>query len=95
MSERDLYVQEMKAKLDEWNAQVDRLLAKADAAQADAKHEYNEQVEALKKQREAAIQRLNELQSKSDDAWEDLKAGTDAAWDKMTSALKNAASRFQ
>ena len=48
MSERDLYVQEMKAKLDEWNAQVDRLLAKADAAQADAKLEYNEQVEALK-----------------------------------------------
>jgi len=95
MVDRDAYVQEMKAKLDEWNAQIDRLSAKADAAQADTKLEYNKQVEALKKQREEALQRLNELQSASEGAWEDMRAGMDAAWDKMTSALKNAASRFQ
>lgn len=64
-------------------------------AQADAKLEYNKQVEALKKQREEALQRLNELQSASEGAWEDMRAGMDAAWDKMTSALKNAAARFQ
>ncbi len=95
MVDRDAYVQEMKAKLDEWNTQIDRLSAKADAAQADTKLEYNKQVEALKKQREEALQRLNELQSASEGAWEDMRAGMDAAWDKMTSALKNAASRFQ
>lgn len=95
MVDRDAYVQEMKAKLDDWNAQIDKLSAKADAAQADTKLEYNKQVEALKKQREEALQRLNELQSAAESAWEDMRAGMDAAQDKMTSALKNAASRFQ
>ena len=95
MVDRDAFVQTMKAKLDEWNAEIDRLSAKADAAQADTKLEYNKQVEALKKQREDALQRLNELQSASEGAWEDMRAGVDASWDKMTDALKSAASRFK
>ena len=95
MVDRDAFVQTMKAKLDEWNAEIDRLSAKADAAQADTKLEYNKQVEALKKQREDALQRLNELQSASEGAWEEMRAGVDASWDKMTDALKSAASRFK
>ena len=95
MVDRDAFAQKMKAKLDEWNAEIDRLSAKADAAQADTKLEYNKQVEALKKQREDALQRLNELQSASEGAWEDMRAGVDASWDKMTDALKSAASRFK
>ena len=95
MVDRDAYVQKMKARLDEWNAEIDRLSAKAAASQADAKLEYDKQIEALKKQRDEAGQRLNELQSVSEDAWEDMRAGVDAAWDKMTDALDTAASRFK
>jgi uncharacterized coiled-coil DUF342 family protein len=95
MSDRDAYADKMRAKLDEWNAEIDRLSAKVEGAQADAKLEYNRQIEAIKKQRDEARQHFNKLQSASDSAWEDLRKGTDAAWEKMTNALKDAASRFK
>ncbi len=69
MFDRDAYVQKMKAKLDEWNAEIDRLSAEADAAQADTRLRYNTQIEPLKKRREEALRRLNALQSASEVAW--------------------------
>ena len=48
MSERDAYVEKMKAKLDEWNAEIDRLEAKARGAEADARLRYNKQIESLR-----------------------------------------------
>jgi len=95
MSTRDAYVDKMKAKLDEWNAEIDRLSAKVEGVQADAKLEYDRQIEVIKKQRDEARQHLNKLQAASDSAWEDLRKGADAAWENMTNALKEAASRFK
>lgn len=95
MSERDAYVDKMKAKLDEWNAEINRLSAKGEGVQADAKLEYDRQIEVIKKQRDEARQQLNKLQAASDSAWKDLCKGADAAWENMTNALKEAASRFK
>ncbi|MFO8090271.1 MAG: hypothetical protein R6U13_10575 [Desulfatiglandaceae bacterium] len=33
-TKRDAYVQQMKARMDEWNAEIDKLKAKADQAKA-------------------------------------------------------------
>lgn len=95
MNKRDAYVEKMKAQLDEWNAEMDKLVARANAAEADMKLKYNEQIEALRKQREEANQRLRELQSASEAAWESLRAGMETAWEDMSKAVKDAASRFR
>lgn len=95
MSDRDAYVQKMKAKLDEWNAEIDRLAAKASQAQADARLKYNEEIDNLKKQREEADRRMRELQSSSEEAWNSVREGMEAAWDRMNNALKDAVSRFK
>ncbi len=50
MNDCDVYVQKMKAKLDEWSAENDKPLAKAEGAKADSKLEYSRQIEAIKKQ---------------------------------------------
>lgn len=47
MSEKDAYVEKMKAKLDEWNAEIDKLQAKAKQAEADAEIQYNDEISAL------------------------------------------------
>lgn len=39
--QRDAYVQKMKAKLDEWNSEIDRIEAKVDQAEAESKIEYS------------------------------------------------------
>lgn len=95
MSERDAYIDKMKAKLDEWNAEIDRFSAKAEGVQADAKLEYDRQIEVIKKQRDEVRQHLNNLQAASDSAWEDMRKGADAAWENMANTFKQAASRFK
>ncbi|GAB4357675.1 MAG: hypothetical protein Kow0060_11150 [Methylohalobius crimeensis] len=95
MNERDAYVQKMKAKLDEWNAELDKLSAQAEAAEADAKLEYQDQIDELEKLRNQARQKLGEVESASDDAWEDVRQGAEAALNEMNNAISNALKRFK
>ncbi|MDI5983371.1 coiled coil domain-containing protein [Halomonas sp. M4R5S39] len=95
MTNREAYEQKLQAKLDEWQAEVDRLRARAKGAEADARIEYQEEIDRLEAQRNEARQKLAELQRASDDAWEDVKAGVERAWDSLNEAIKSARSRFK
>jgi len=95
MSMKDAYQQKLQARLDEWNADIDKLKARADKAEASVKLGYYEQIEDLKMKQEAAREKLAELKLASDDAWEDLKAGAESAWDSLGEAVKSASSRFK
>lgn len=95
MSMKEAYEQKLQAQLKEWGAEIDRLKAKADDAEADAQLEYYKEIEKLRSMQEAANRKLAELKEASDDAWEDLKADVDSAWDSMSSVLKSASSRFK
>jgi len=96
MSEkRDAFAQKLKAKIDEWNAEIDRLTAKAQQAEAEARMEYLEQVEEIRKHRDEARQRLKKLQEAGEGAWEDLKSGAEMAVDSMVQAVKSARERFR
>ena len=94
MTMKKAYEQKLLSKLDEWSAEIDKLKAKADFAEADAQLKYYKQIEELRTMQEAAGQKLDELKQAGDDAWEDLKAGMDSAWDSLSSAVKSATSRF-
>jgi len=95
MNERDAYVEKMKAKLDEWNAELDQLSAKMSAAEADANLEYQKTKKQLIKQRDEAIQRLDSLQSASENAWQDMRKGFESAWGIMGKTFSDAMDRFK
>ena len=94
MDKKDKYVRIMQAKLDEWNAEVDVLSAKASQVTAGLRAEYGTQIVSLKAKQDVARERLGELKSSGAGAWEDLKAGTEQAWKSMGEALDKARSRF-
>ncbi len=94
MSMKEAYEKKLQGKLDEWSAEIDKLKAKADSAEADAQLEYYKQVEELRSMQDAASKKLDELKEAGDDAWEDLKAGIENAWDSLGSSIKSAVSRF-
>jgi len=81
--------------LDEWKAEIDKLKAKADKADADAQLEYYKQIEGMRAKQEAASEKLTELKEAGEDAWEDLKVGAESAWDALGEAVKLATSRFK
>ena len=95
MSMKAAYEQKLQAQLDEWNAEIDTLKAKADKAEADAQLEYYKEIDRLRSMQATASEKLVSLKEASDDAWEDLKAGIESSWDSLGSALKSAASRFK
>ncbi|HWR77188.1 MAG TPA: coiled coil domain-containing protein [Thiobacillus sp.] len=99
MSTKDEFVHTMHAKLDQWNAEIDVLSAKAnqaaDQAEVEARAEYQKQLDALRSKRDHARSKLNELESASEGAWHDLKAGVELAWESVSEAVRSATARFK
>ena len=95
MLDKDLYIQKLHARLDQWNANIDKLRAKADKAEAGVRQEYFKQIEYLQGRKKEAEAKLAEMRAAGGDAWEDLKIGVGMAWDAMEEAIKSATSRFK
>ncbi|MBT1074009.1 coiled coil domain-containing protein [Geobacter grbiciae] len=95
MSTRDEFVKKLHVKLEEWNADIDKLSAKASEVKVELRQDYAEQLEALKAKQAVARQKLEELQKSGGSAWEDLKAGIELAWAAVGEALDSVKSRFK
>jgi predicted nuclease with TOPRIM domain len=96
MSEsRDAFVKKMKAKLDEWNAEIDKLEARSRQKEADLQGDYQQRIADLKTRRHEARQRLEKLQNAGESAWEDLKSGVELAAGAVADSLRSARDRFQ
>jgi len=95
MTERDQYIEKTKAKIDQWNADIDRMKARAEEVGADARIEYQKRLDEMRAQRDEAEAQLKTLREASDDAWRDMKAGFDKAWDNISGAFDSAMARFK
>jgi hypothetical protein len=95
MTTRNEYIENMKTHLDQWNQQIAELEAKARVTKIDMRIEYEMQLEALRKQRDEAMEKLDALQKTAADAWLDLAQGADEAWAKMREAFEKASTHFQ
>ncbi len=95
MNKKQAYEEKLKAQLEEWNAKIDVLKAKAKTAKAGVEVEYYETIDNIKDKQVVAKNKLVELREAGDDAWEDLKEGLDSTWDRLGDAIKTATSRFK
>lgn len=95
VSERDQYVEKTKAKLDQWNAEIDKVEAKMKEAEADAKLEYQKQLDEMRKRRNEAEAGLKEVADAGDQAWDDVRHGFERAWGSLSEAFERARSRFK
>ena len=92
---RKAYEEKLDAQLNEWNAQITLLKAKAENAKADAKIDYYKSIEALEHKQGEAKAKLQELKTASDEAWEAVKAGAEKSWAEVKTAYHDAASKFK
>jgi prefoldin subunit 5 len=95
MSTREAFIRRMQAKLEEWNAEIDTLSAKAEKVSADVSNDYHRRIDSLKAKQGAAREKIEELQQAGENAWEDLKSGTEMAWTAMGEAIDSAKNRFK
>ncbi|WP_107852587.1 sll1863 family stress response protein [Oceanimonas marisflavi] len=95
MNERELYQQKAKARLDEWKAELDKLKAQAEQADADTRIELNRQIKTMKAQIEQGENKLDELSEAGEQSWEELKQGFENAWNSLSDAFGKAADKFK
>ena len=95
MTTRNDYVEQLKQNLDKWNGDIAKWEAKAKVAKTDLRIEYEMQLEAVRKRRDEAMEKLKEIQASSGEAWKDMVSGADAAWAAMREAFEKATSHFQ
>lgn len=77
MTQRDDYVLKMKNQLDELNAKMDVVAAKANDAKDEARAKYIEEVARLRQQSKVAAAKLEDLKASGEDRWEALVAEMD------------------
>jgi len=95
METKTAYQEKMEAQLKEWSAKIGELAAKAEKAQADAKIEYQQQLEGLRAKQQEVEENLKKLRQAGEEAWEDWKTGVQKAWDDLQGAWESAVARFK
>jgi len=92
---KEAYLEKLKAKMNEWNAEIDKLKAKAAQSKADLKIEIEKRVGDLEPHRREVENKIQQLVQASGPAWEDLKEGVQRAWNKLDEAVKSATEKFK
>jgi uncharacterized protein YicC (UPF0701 family) len=95
MKTKEEYIESLASELKEWSAQIDLLTAKAETATAEAKLKYAEELDALRAKKQAAAEKIKELEGASGDAWETVKETAERVWDDVRTGLASVASKFK
>lgn len=94
MTEREHYIEKAQSRIDLWNAEIEKAIAKLNDAEADTKIQYQKQLAEMRARRDEADAKMQELVAVSDGAWDDVKLGFDNAWDDIADSFNKAKSRF-
>ena len=92
---RDAYVQKLKAQLDEWNADINKLEAESDQAEAGTKIEYQKRIADLRARLKEVGDKIGELQQTGEEPWENLKQGLENSWEILKANFTKAKSEFK
>jgi DNA repair exonuclease SbcCD ATPase subunit len=91
---KEAHIKKFSAKLEQAQARLDLLKARAREADADTRLRINKEIDDIKERRADLERRMDELKSAGGDAWDDVKAGLDEGWQALSRALDQATSRF-
>jgi Tfp pilus assembly protein FimV len=86
------YIATMKAQLKQWDADLDALGARTQAASAEARAASEERIRELRASRDAAQKALMAMRASGEAAGAQMKAGLEAAWKSLQKGLQRASS---
>lgn len=95
MTDKNAFEQKQEAKIEQMNAEIERLKAKAKEADAESRIKYQEKVDELEALRGVAKTKLDKLKQSSESAWTDISKGLDEATMSLATAIKNASQEFK
>ncbi len=90
MGNKTAYVEKIQARLNQWDAEIENLKAKAAEAGADAKIKYYQKIDTIQEKQQEAQSKLDELRRAGDDAWIEMRSGVERAWKELEDATQKA-----
>lgn len=93
--DRDEFVTRFKAKLDEWNADIDELENRAQDMGTRAREESRELLSDIRGRRDAISRDFRGLGQSIGEAWHDVREGLDEAGKDLGAAIADARKRFR
>lgn len=87
MIDRHQYVEKLKAKLDQWDRDLDVLEARVRDTSGELRQRSQQALADLQATQRQLGERLNELVHTTDDAWQRIRLSLDAALDNVKSGL--------
>lgn len=95
MGTHDDFFKKMDAQLKQWDADVDSLTAAGETASAAARDEYQEQIKALRADRDAAYKKMREMRAAGQAATLEMKGAVDTAWQSMKKSLDRVSTKLK
>jgi hypothetical protein len=95
MTNRDEYVEKLKAQLDQWERQMATWETAARGATAEAKIELERQIGITRSRLDDMVFRMELLKGASTDAWQEIARGADEARKTMQDAFEKARFHFK
>ncbi len=92
--QKEEFQKKVQAKLDEYRKRIYELRVDTDEMSAQVKAKVNRRLEDLEAKREAAEEKLAQLESSSGKAWAEIKEGLDQAVKDLDQAYEDARSQF-
>jgi septal ring factor EnvC (AmiA/AmiB activator) len=94
MSDVELYREKYEAKLDEWEAEIMKLKAKARQEKSDASIDLQHKVDDLEAKHALLKEKLSKLSDDGDNAWRKIKSGIEKAGSDLSGSIKAAVHTF-
>lgn len=87
MSDKDTYIQKQEAQLEEWQAKIDLLKAKAKQSGADTKINLDSAIQQIEAARDTAKSKIDEMRGADDSTWGNVKNDVQSAVDNLRQAI--------
>lgn len=95
MEKRNEFIKKFEENLNDYNAKLAELKARALEDKAELKAEYLSQIEKIDHKRDEFVMKFGKLKNANGKAWTDLQGGTEKAWHELEHSFEMAASRFK
>ena len=95
MEQRNEYIKKLEENITVYNKKIADMKEKSAEVKADMKTEYLAQVDSIEKKRDAFVAKCAQLKESNEHAWDDVKAGTEKAWNELEQSFGRASSRFK
>ena len=92
--DRDQYVEALKSKLDEWNAQISKIEKEMQAASSEAQSRYEKQLADMREHVVTAEKNFQTLAQSQAEEWEKQRDNFEKAWSDIAAGFGRAWSRF-